>query len=292
MYSYAGPPDLLVAAPSRPAGAAIPDRAAFDAWIAGQTRDEPHTYVVDATGCLLLAPRHTEHVACAGRAPVRSAGEVTFARTAAGWQVAAISNQSTGYCPDATSWPAVAAALDRAGLPHPGRFTDELTFRRCPACTELNVVKDNDFTCTFCAEPLPRAHVVSARDPDFTLRVATFEELLALQREAERLRLSARWSSRAALERQVAPDTTVFLAPALRHTPDSYRCHIWFAPRATATATAAAAADAGTGTGTGTVALFDVSVASLHALREVAEPDKLRMVVHMLLDRMPLTPIE
>ncbi|WP_433063713.1 hypothetical protein [Dactylosporangium sp. CS-033363] len=122
------------------------------------------------------------------------------------------------------------------------------------------------------------ARIVSARDPDFSVRVAEFDDLVGLQREAEELGLSARWSSRAALERQVAPGTTVILAPALRHTLESYRCFIWFVPRAADHASA--------------VSLFDVTVTSFDALREVTDPARLRMVVHMLLDRMPLSPIE
>jgi hypothetical protein len=95
----------------------------------------------------------------------RAAGELTFARAPEGWSVTAISNQSTGYCPDVTSWPAVAAALDHLGLPHPGRFTEEITFRRCPQCAEINVVKDGDFTCTFCASELPAHWNVDTDEP-------------------------------------------------------------------------------------------------------------------------------
>jgi hypothetical protein len=57
------------------------------------------------------------------------------------------SNQSTGYCPEPESWTAVAAALDRIGVPHPGGFTLEIMFRRCPKCGERNMVKDGWFAC-------------------------------------------------------------------------------------------------------------------------------------------------
>jgi hypothetical protein len=53
------------------------------------------------------------------------------------------------------SWPAVAAALDRIGVPHPGDFTDKVTFRRCPNCGERNIVRDEDFTCALCDSALP-----------------------------------------------------------------------------------------------------------------------------------------
>jgi hypothetical protein len=45
--------------------------------------------------------------------------------------VTEISNESTGYCPDLDSWPAVAAVLDRAGICHPDGFTQPIIFRAC-----------------------------------------------------------------------------------------------------------------------------------------------------------------
>jgi hypothetical protein len=63
--------------------------------------------------------------------------------------------RSTGYCPDPDSWPAVSRALDRVGACHPGDFTYKVIFRRCPACGERNVVRDNDFTCALCDSALP-----------------------------------------------------------------------------------------------------------------------------------------
>ncbi|GAA1040086.1 hypothetical protein GCM10009557_60370 [Virgisporangium ochraceum] len=66
-----------------------------------------------------------------------------------------MSNQSTGYCPDPGCWTAVARALDRVGLPHPGDFTERFVFRRCPSCGERNIVRDDDFTCAPCDSALP-----------------------------------------------------------------------------------------------------------------------------------------
>ena len=117
--------------------------------------DEPFTFVIDVEGILLLAPRRSEHVACAGGRPVLSAGEITFGRAAGGWEVTSVTNQSTGYCPEGNSWPVVAVALDWIGVPHPGQFTDEFTFRRCPQCGERNLVRDGDFTCALCDAELP-----------------------------------------------------------------------------------------------------------------------------------------
>jgi hypothetical protein len=80
---------------------------------------------------------------------------MTFAHAETGWRVTDVTNQSTGYCPDPDSWSAVSRALDRARVPHPGDFTDKVVFRRCPACAERNIVRDDDFTCALCNSALP-----------------------------------------------------------------------------------------------------------------------------------------
>jgi hypothetical protein len=83
---------------------------------AGRSREElaePFTFVVRGDGVLRLAPRRSEHVACGGGEPVPSAGEISFREDAGRGAVREVSNQSTGYCPDVDSWPAVAGALDR-----------------------------------------------------------------------------------------------------------------------------------------------------------------------------------
>ncbi len=86
---------------------------------------------------------------------VLSAGEIGFVREADWWAVGEVSNQSTGYCPDVTSWPAVALALDHVGLRRPYGFTHEVVFRRCPDCQEYNIVREDDFVCVFCGSDLP-----------------------------------------------------------------------------------------------------------------------------------------
>jgi hypothetical protein len=131
----------------------------FDDWVRTiETRDlvGPFTYVVDVDGVLRLAPRRSEHVACAGGGKVLAAGEVAFVWCPAGWTVSEVSNQSTGYCPDPSSWSAVASALDRAGLARPGGFTSEFVFRRCSDCRESSVVKDEDLVCCMCGSDLSR----------------------------------------------------------------------------------------------------------------------------------------
>ncbi|MEU8121672.1 hypothetical protein AB0C21_23455 [Spirillospora sp. NPDC049024] len=158
-YSYVGPPEFLATARPGTEGRRIASPDDLATWLAACDEDEstePFTFVVDLDGFLRLSPRRGEHVVCAGGMPVLSAGEISFARHGGRWSVAGVSNQSTGYCPDPDSWPAVGGALDRAGLDHPGRFTDPMVFRRCPECRERNLVKEAHFFCALCDAELPR----------------------------------------------------------------------------------------------------------------------------------------
>jgi hypothetical protein len=131
---------------------------ALSRWLAGQDVDDraaPFTYVITTDGILRIAPRRSEHVACAGGQDVLGACEIQFDHDASGWIVTDISNQSTGYCPDLDSWTAVAAALDRAGLRHPDGFTQPIVFRACRTCQAVNIVREDDFTCAVCGCTLP-----------------------------------------------------------------------------------------------------------------------------------------
>ena len=159
MYSYVGPPEILARSHTAPKGVPIKNANDFRDWIEA-TGQRPAsqivaTYVIDKDGLLLIADRRSEHVACAGGQPVASAGEMTFLVEVNQLEVIEVSNQSTGYCPEPESWPQVAQALDRIGLPHPGRFTCEIIFRRCPSCNQVNIVKDNWLVCLFCGKDLP-----------------------------------------------------------------------------------------------------------------------------------------
>ena len=157
-YSYVGPPGIRDAALSSPAGAVIRSAEDLAAWLVLQAEDaEPDgsltaTFVVDCDGLLRLAPRRSEHVACAAGGPVLSAGEVTFSPDG---DVSEISNHSTGFCPEPESWPVVAAALDTLVVTHPGCFTTPVVFRLCPKCHERNIVKDSWFVCAICGAHLP-----------------------------------------------------------------------------------------------------------------------------------------
>ncbi|MFG3254119.1 hypothetical protein [Streptomyces sp. NPDC048172] len=161
-YRYVGPPELRAAVRPDEGGRRIGSAADFEAWAGERTAaelTEPFTFVVGTEGTLRLAPRRSEHVACAGGEPVLGAGEIAFAREEgrrSRWTVSEVSNQSTGYCPDVSTWHAVAAALDRAGLGRPDGFTHEVVFRRCPDCKERAIVREGDFVCVFCGADLPR----------------------------------------------------------------------------------------------------------------------------------------
>lgn len=171
-HPYVGPPELRRLLTPALEGTPIRRRADLTTWLAsrpGPELAEPFTYVVDLAGRLRLAPRRSEHVVCAGGAPVLCAGEIAFEATdgAVGWAVHEVTNQSTGYCPDpGSAWPALAAALDLAGIAHPPGFTHEFVFRRCPACRELNVVREAEYLCALCETPLPAEWNVSDRPVD------------------------------------------------------------------------------------------------------------------------------
>jgi putative acetyltransferase len=158
-YAYVGPDDIRDAVAGGPRGDAIATRDDLVRWLAAHVAERegdstPATYTVGVDGVLRIASRRSEHVACAGGERVLAAGELFVARDA---RVVGASNQSTGYCPEPACWSAVEAALGRAGIRHPGRFTDAIAFRRCVACGQRNLVKDDDYTCAVCDGVLPRA---------------------------------------------------------------------------------------------------------------------------------------
>ncbi|MFI0960529.1 hypothetical protein ACH4S8_03760 [Streptomyces sp. NPDC021080] len=166
-YRYVGPSDLKGLVRPDGEGARIRSAADLTRWVSArgaEERAEPFTFVVDTEGVLRLAPRRSEHVVCAGGDTVLSAGEVSFREEGGRWTVDEVSNQSTGYCPDTDSWPAVAHALDRVGLDHPDGFTHQVVFRRCVSCRQVNVVREDYFVCVFCDETLPSGWNIDGAD--------------------------------------------------------------------------------------------------------------------------------
>ncbi len=157
-YHYVGPAKIGEAAKRQPPGTRILSLDDLSNWLATSETDRMldgssiATFVITLKNELLLAPRRSEHVACASGGPVLSAGEITLEE---GFIVTAITNQSTGFCPEPESWSSVETALDRIGLTHPGRFTSEIVYRLCPACHERNAVKDSWYYCAMCNAKLP-----------------------------------------------------------------------------------------------------------------------------------------
>jgi hypothetical protein len=158
LYKYVGPPHVLASVSNSPAGEVIETLAELKTWLAANQADMDAsgvittTYVIDRQGRLLIAPRRTEHVACAAGGPVKSAGEISF--TLSG-RVVDVSNQSTGFCPEPESWEAVGAALGGIFADPPRAFSREFTFRRCPSCAQILIIKDNWFVCDICGADAP-----------------------------------------------------------------------------------------------------------------------------------------
>jgi hypothetical protein len=113
------------------------------------------SFIIDQNGDLLISDRHSEHVACAGGAPVLSAGEISFQVSDNDVDVIHVTNQSTGYCPEPKSWKTVQKVLDKVGLKHPPSFTTAFEFRKCPNCETINIIKDEFYYCAVCDGELP-----------------------------------------------------------------------------------------------------------------------------------------
>lgn len=163
-YRYLGSDDLVEHA-RKGGGKPIASPDDLLAWLALPDREVDAegricaTFVVDPQGCLRFGHRRSEHVRCAAGGEVLSAGEMLFAIELGRPLLVEVSNYSTGYCPEPESWPAVAAALESAGIepPRPGAFTEVVVFRRCPECGQHNRVKDGWFGCMACGAELPAA---------------------------------------------------------------------------------------------------------------------------------------
>lgn len=159
-YHYVGSRDLLESLPED-SGRLCPENAEeLIRWITETTQPREYdgsvvlTFIINTSGKLWLNERRSEHVLAAAKQDVLSAGEITFLITAGKIAVSEATNQSTGYCPEPESWPAVAAALDALAIPHPEGFTSAYLFRRCEECRSTNIVKDDWFYCAVCDVPL------------------------------------------------------------------------------------------------------------------------------------------
>lgn len=160
-YSYVGPSAIRKRVLGKEEGSLIRSRSDLEHWLKVTLQEADSqkqiwvTFVVDRQGQLRIADRHSEHVQCAAAQEVLSAGELCFDFPSL--EIAACSNQSTGYCPEPTSFPALKAALEKSGwdMTSLSRFTREVIFRRCPSCRGNNIVKDKWFECALCDAELP-----------------------------------------------------------------------------------------------------------------------------------------
>lgn len=172
LYRYVGPKSIADRVSVSLGGSPVRSSADVLGWVrrSGQKPDAGGcviaAFVVDDSGVLLVADRRSEHVACAGGRRVQSAGEITFEIDGQSVGVAGVSNQSTGYCPEPESWPAVAAALSAAGLPPPTGFDPACVFRRCVGCGSLTLIKEGVFECGVCGAELPAAYNCQVPDAE------------------------------------------------------------------------------------------------------------------------------
>ncbi|NVJ22848.1 hypothetical protein HUW62_16635 [Myxococcus sp. AM011] len=164
-YPYVGPEEIRRRSSDALAGTPVSSLRDVRDWLAANPDAlvEGATYVVDLRGSLRLAPRRSEHVACASGEEVLAAGEIRFRDDSPQPSVVEVTNLSTGYCPDVTCWAAVEGALNRAGLRPPSGFTTKMLFRRCTACGQVTLVKDGWFVCVFCDADLSSSWNVGAR---------------------------------------------------------------------------------------------------------------------------------
>jgi hypothetical protein len=130
--------------------------------------------------------------------------------------------------------------------------------------------------------PFRQQSMVAWNDPDFSVRLASVEDLVQVQRDTQHNGWGARWSSEDALVRQVEPGTTAVLCPLFRNggpedEPESYRCHIWFVLRSEKDARI--------------VSLVDVGMDMFTTLPEASDPAQLKRVIRVMFEGSPLEAI-
>lgn len=158
-YSYVGPAKIRESIAEYPEGTPISCASGLLAWLqqqddwAGEVLVATFTVALDQS--LWIAPRRTEHVACARGESVLAAGELTL-RGQPQPEVVGATNQSTGYCPEPSCWEAARLAFGAVGIPCPQELTYSYTFRLCEGCGERNLIKDDWFECAICGDELPR----------------------------------------------------------------------------------------------------------------------------------------
>ncbi len=160
LYWYCGPKKVYTESVGKPLGRRISNSTELVDFLLEQEGDVSRgigtfSFILSKAGELRLASRRSEHVACAGRRPILSAGEITFEQQKSEICVDTITNQSMGYCPEPESWPAVEVALSEIAIPFPAYWTTAFQFRKCIQCGEHSILKDYDPFCPFCGTELP-----------------------------------------------------------------------------------------------------------------------------------------
>lgn len=120
---------------------------------------------------------------------------------------------------------------------------------------------------------IPQQPRTTVADTDFSVRLAAVSDLLRVQSEAEEDGSTARWSSGAAIEAQIAAGSKALLTPALRNAsgfsePETWRCHIWFV----------------CSNGARTVSLLDVRHETFQELEELRDFIRLTKAVKLLIE--------
>ena len=159
-YQYVGPPEIRQRARRESHCEQVKDSADLVRWgerflpASRKFNRVTATFIIDLEERLWIADRRSEHVGCADGQDVLAAGEITFERRDRRVSVAEITNQSTGYCPELSTWSVVASVLSRLGIAHPPRYTTAFEFRRCEARGATNLIKDDLFECALCSAEL------------------------------------------------------------------------------------------------------------------------------------------
>lgn len=157
-YNYIGPKQILQRVKPIYKGTIVKKSEDIFHWINEQNESAKIgdlticTFVIDLNGNLLIANRHSEHVQCAFGKDVLSAGEISFLiEKQQQIFIESITNQSTGYCPAASSWAEVEKALQKIeGLNVPDGFEPSFVFSYCPNCQTRQIVKEAFYYCPSC----------------------------------------------------------------------------------------------------------------------------------------------
>ena len=157
-YEYIGPSDILKRIKPQYKGATVTSIQDIKDWI---NHHQPTakagtiltcTFIINLDDQLVITDRHAEHVQCALGNLVKSAGEINFYIAKRNKiQIDSITNQSTGYCPHATSWKSVKIALEKVFDTNiPDGFDPEFIFSYCSQCQTRQIVKDEFYFCPTC----------------------------------------------------------------------------------------------------------------------------------------------